>query len=220
MTVIKPEQFTGMVEEDAPHRLFWGTHEFRGNYGWEKESLLLSEFQCDRSKFTPVNLISSLTINGSHAPALDIDFPAKLEDGRLTLYARVDWQHCGDLMKILATAPTSGEDIRFNADVRSDDISLIIPGARLVPSATPEHFHLYIDTEMGWESYARLLAVLGEAGILGEGFVKSSLWHGMSFLRYPADAKKHDPPVDDSDLSARSRRRRPPWAVELAGSDA
>ncbi len=84
----------------------------------------------------PVNadkadLIISRTTSGMHAPALDIDFPA-----------------------------------------------------RLVPSRTKGHFHLYLDEELPWEKYKKLLEALAEAGIIEHGFAQASIKRGYSSLRW------------------------------------
>lgn len=48
--------------------------------------------------------------------------------------------------------------------------------ARLVPSTTPGHFHLYLDgIALPWKHYARLLRALERAGILEPGYVEASL---------------------------------------------
>lgn len=61
---------------------------------------------------------------------------------------------------------------------------------RLVPSSTPGHFHLYLDgIEIEWEAFRRVLSVLGEAGILGRGYVAHSLNRGFSVVRMEHDKK-------------------------------
>lgn len=85
------------------------------------------------------NLVSSLLEDGRHAPALDLDVPA-----------------------------------------------------RLVPSSTEGHAHLYIDVPMTWEQYQAVLRVLGDVGILESGFVAASLAREASMLRKPG-VKKEDP---------------------------
>lgn len=57
--------------------------------------------------------------------------------------------------------------------------------AKLIPSTTPGHFHLFIDREMPWCQYARLLRALGRAGILEPGYVTASLERGYSAVRLP-----------------------------------
>lgn len=78
-------------------------------------------------------MASSLLTNGRHSPALDIDFPARLE-----------------------------------------------------PSSSPGHFHLYLDgIEMDDTTYGDLLKALHKAGVIQTGILKR--WHasGMTLLRLP-----------------------------------
>lgn len=56
--------------------------------------------------------------------------------------------------------------------------------AQLIPSRTPGHFHLYLDTEISWKKYKKLLIALGEAGILEPGYVSASLAEQCSALRW------------------------------------
>lgn len=57
--------------------------------------------------------------------------------------------------------------------------------AQLIPSSSPDHFHLYIDHPLAWTKYRTLLSTLGEIGLLGDGFVSASLLRGYSSLRLP-----------------------------------
>jgi hypothetical protein len=56
---------------------------------------------------------------------------------------------------------------------------------KVVPSSTPGNFHLYIDHAMPWEHYVKLLAVLGEIGILEPGYVSASVERGHTAVRLP-----------------------------------
>lgn len=57
--------------------------------------------------------------------------------------------------------------------------------ARLIPSSTPGHSHLYIDKPMTWEQYEHLLIVMVDAGILEPGYVGASINHSASHVRPP-----------------------------------
>lgn len=57
--------------------------------------------------------------------------------------------------------------------------------AKLLPSSTPGHFHLLIDKEMTWETYARLLDALVDAGVVEPGFVNASRARGYTAVRLP-----------------------------------
>ena len=57
--------------------------------------------------------------------------------------------------------------------------------ARLVESSTPGHSHLYIDVQMPWRKYKRLLKALMKAGIIEEGYYKMSVKRKATHLRPP-----------------------------------
>ena len=57
--------------------------------------------------------------------------------------------------------------------------------ARLIESSTPGHSHLYIDKEMTWRQYKRLLRALMKAGIIEENYYKESVRRKASHLRPP-----------------------------------
>lgn len=86
----------------------------------------------DRAGLGEGNLVSSLTEDGTHRPALDLDIPA-----------------------------------------------------RLVPSTTEGHSHLYLDVNLSQEEYQKLLDVMWEVGILQRGFVSQLERLGATFLRPP-----------------------------------
>jgi hypothetical protein len=65
-------------------------------------------------------------------------------------------------------------------------------GARLLPSSTPGHFHLYLEKAMTWDNYCGLLKALGAVGILEEGYVKASLRRGYSSVRKPGVYKQEE----------------------------
>ncbi len=89
-----------------------------------------------RKPYVLANLYGSLTSDGFHAPALDIDYPA-----------------------------------------------------RLIPSSTPGHFHLYLDKAMPWDDYAKLLKVMGDVGLIEPGYARVALARGMTTLRRPGVMK-------------------------------
>ncbi|HJS83814.1 MAG TPA: hypothetical protein VJ742_13390 [Nitrososphaera sp.] len=63
-------------------------------------------------------------------------------------------------------------------------IDLDLP-ARLVPSATPGHFHLFIDKPMGWLQYQKLLGILMTSGIITRAYYTHALKRRMSTVRRP-----------------------------------
>lgn len=58
--------------------------------------------------------------------------------------------------------------------------------AKLVPSRTLGHYHLYLDgLQLPWWRYRVVLRVLAWAGIVEPGWVKSAIAHGGSQVRLP-----------------------------------
>lgn len=57
--------------------------------------------------------------------------------------------------------------------------------AKLIPSSTADHFHLYIDHEIPWHKYERLLLALADAGIVEEGYVRASIARQFTAARLP-----------------------------------
>ena len=62
--------------------------------------------------------------------------------------------------------------------------------AALIASSTAGHFHLYLNKELTWEAYAKLLEALYEAGIIQEGYYKMAIARGKTFVRCPGVYKK------------------------------
>lgn len=57
--------------------------------------------------------------------------------------------------------------------------------AAVIPSSTEGHCHLYIDKELEWKDYKKLLNVLADLGIIEHGYRGASLARGYSALRLP-----------------------------------
>jgi hypothetical protein len=55
--------------------------------------------------------------------------------------------------------------------------------AELIPSSTPDHFHLYLNKPMTWRKYKFLLWALYKTGIIESGFYQASLARGRTQLR-------------------------------------
>lgn len=58
-------------------------------------------------------------------------------------------------------------------------------GAQLIPSSTPGHFHLYLDKEVSWKSFQKVLKALSAAGLIEEGYAEASIQRGYSAVRLP-----------------------------------
>lgn len=65
--------------------------------------------------------------------------------------------------------------------------------AKLIPSTTPDHYHLYIDHAMPWENYLKLLKVMVECGLVEEGYVGAAERRGYTGVRLPWVKKEKKP---------------------------
>jgi len=61
--------------------------------------------------------------------------------------------------------------------------------AALVESSTPGHYHLYLNQQLEWNDYKKLLKCMERCGLLQPGFVKNSIRRGASFTRLPGVKK-------------------------------
>jgi hypothetical protein len=62
-----------------------------------------------------------------------------------------------------------------------------------VPSSTPGHGNLYLDVELTWRQYRRLLKALRRAGVLEKGYVGAALKRKHNELRLPHVKKPATP---------------------------
>lgn len=62
--------------------------------------------------------------------------------------------------------------------------------ARLLPSSTPGHHHLYLDIDVPWDKYEALLKALADARVIEEGYVLAALERKATFVRLPWVKKK------------------------------
>lgn len=65
--------------------------------------------------------------------------------------------------------------------------------AKLVPSSTPGHHHLYIDVPLAWHDYCDLLDVMARCGIVEEGYVSAAKARGQTSCRLPHVRKEGGP---------------------------
>ena len=86
-------------------------------------------------------------------------------------------------------------------------IDLDIP-ATLVPSSSPGHHHLYIETKEGipHHRYMALLHALADAGVIEPGYAQVSIARGHSDLRLPWVSK-------DDEIPAKALPEPPPLPV-------
>lgn len=98
-----------------------------------------------------------------------------------------------DLNEAHVITSRTAEDSNKHKVVIDLDLSAV-----LVPSSTKGHFHLFIDKELGWEQYAKLLGALQDAGLLEEGYVNAALSRGFTAVRLPW-IKKHHSEITEED---------------------
>lgn len=60
---------------------------------------------------------------------------------------------------------------------------------QLVPSATPGHYHLYLDRTVFSEDLFRLLEVMSDIGLVERGYFRNSVRRGYAAVRHPNKPK-------------------------------
>lgn len=63
--------------------------------------------------------------------------------------------------------------------------------ARLYPSHTPGHHHLFLNKEMSHKDYIKMLRCLAEVGILEKGWVETARKEGYTGLWLPGEKAKN-----------------------------
>jgi hypothetical protein len=108
---------------------------------------------------------------------------------RRFMRAHTHWDRTDHYQPILETelrdAPEAESD--FISSLLEDDrhaplFDLDIP-ARLVPSTTPGHTHLYIDHPMSWRQYKRLVRAMVRAGVVEKSWGREVIRSRMGLLR-------------------------------------
>ena len=87
--------------------------------------------------------------------------------------------------------PMSGEETTPAEYLHRPVLDIDIP-ARLIPSSTPGHHHLYLDVDMPWDKYEALLKALADAGVIEQGYLLAALDRGATFVRLPWVGKKEE----------------------------
>ncbi|ALJ19561.1 hypothetical protein [Microbacterium sp. No. 7] len=78
---------------------------------------------------------------------------------------------------VITSRTTGGEKHKIVLDID-------LP-AKLIPSSTEGHFHLFIDKEISELAYFGLLEALRNVGVLEDGYVSASLARGHTAVRLP-----------------------------------
>lgn len=111
-------------------------------------------------------------------PALDVVVVHAVEQAEgVTSYSNVDEDD--GLAAVLGAQPE-----RLHRPVLDIDMN-----AALIPSATPGHFHLYIDKLVPWDAYEKLLQAMADCGIIEQGYADASIERGYSSARLPTKPK-------------------------------
>lgn len=137
----------------------------------------------------PMNILESAHVipsELSHAtyrvPALDRPYGVMSEERQRT---RIEDSHIvssevldssmGHLPNCSTCPPTGKHSVMLDIDIP----------AKLIPSSTEGHSHLYIDKEMSWREYRKLLRALMKAGIIEKGYYEVSVKRKATHLRLP-----------------------------------
>ena len=71
--------------------------------------------------------------------------------------------------------------------------------AKLVPSRTNGHWHLYLDKSVDWDKYQKVLLALADAGLVEQGYAEASIANGYSGVRIPPEEEMLDEAVREID---------------------
>lgn len=130
----------------------------------------------------------------------DEDFP--FEDTRQPPLLGQELRHVPNIGEYGATKSEVVVDLDGNPDIitsrrvdRDDTHRVVLDidfPAILLPSTTPGHHHLYIDFDMPWANYLKMLKVMAEVGLLEHGYVAACEERGFSAVRLPWVEKSPD----------------------------
>jgi hypothetical protein len=98
------------------------------------------------------------------------------------LVAVTDRTHAQFVTSTLTNGTTRGPERH------APTLDIDIP-ATLVPSSTRGHSHLYLDVQMNWTAYKRLLKALARAGVIEKEWAQASIKTGYTSLRPPWKVK-------------------------------
>jgi len=133
---------------------------------------------------------------GQHTIALDLDFSCQVVSGGGTTVIGLDFVQGGvwdgiDLHPLIHALYVLGVGSQFSLTPRG--LVFETPDyATWVPSSTPGHGHLYIDTILWWDEYEALLQAFAWSGLLEPGYAGASIRRRATHLRLPW-VKKHEP---------------------------
>lgn len=112
-----------------------------------------------------------------------IDFDGYRED--LNSFEMEEWRKSQQSRTTIDRATAINSDIDHSGgNLHKVLLDIDIP-AKLIPSTTAGHSHLYIDKTMTTEQLTSLLTVLADVGIIEEGYARASISRGFTTLRLP-----------------------------------
>lgn len=128
---------------------------------------------------------------------------------QLTHYEVTDWgnddsgtkgeNRPGDRRKVLSGMNNANVAASTRDDGNHALLLDIDHPAWLVPSTTPEHYHLYVNVPGGIEpeKYSALLTALADAGVIEWGYASASIARGWTSVRLPWIQKEKGPKQHD-----------------------
>lgn len=90
-----------------------------------------------------------------------------------------NWRYATDPKK--ANLVSSLTDSGMHAPVIDLDFA-----CSLIESATPGHYHLYLDKEISWKDYKDVLKAMQKAGLVNKGWANEAISQERSCVRLPA----------------------------------
>lgn len=101
-------------------------------------------------------------------------------------YEGEEWRNFDPLNAAVPSPPEQANVVASKlADGRHAPVLDIDYEARLVPSTTEGHYHLYLDQPVTWWRYALVLAAMALAGLIEPGYAKASMRRRMTMVRLP-----------------------------------
>ena len=108
-------------------------------------------------------------------------------DGKLNDATPCDEEHA-NLISSLLEAPEGIDPFDTGGPRHAVTLDIDME-ARLLPSSTKGHYHLFIDRVLSWEQYVVLLQALAYAGIIEDGYFRAALRQKQTFVRKPGVTK-------------------------------
>jgi hypothetical protein len=155
----------------------------------------------DDCDLTEANIVTSQhrTNPDMHRIVLDLDYGVTQQHSftalggtRLVLTRNPDTNRMFSLKYVIAALPpakvrASGGTGVLNIDPHCD--------YALIPSSTPGHHHLILDTDLPRDKYMRLLKLMADCGLIEPGYARAAARRGWSAIRPPWIRKQTNTPA-------------------------